>query len=323
VTLSDKKTAITGAKYDMEAIDSGAEGSFTMELVIREQDSEKAICDQVNQILYGIETGEIRLGCKKTRGYGEMKLNAVRKKEFTAENMRDYADAYVLDWSKFPDEKEKCLQNVVGRKSSVHIEVPLKIQGGISIRQYAVKKGEPDFVHITANGKPVIPGSSFAGALRSRMKEILHLLTPEMSAQEMNKKLEQLFGYVDGNRAHRSNIVICESMIENARKLTSARTAVSRFESSAKRGSLYTERTYVDGKVLLRIELFETAAEKWAVGLLLLALKDMRRGYLPVGGETSIGRGIFEADGPVLIDGKPAEEDLYFMGESVMQEGIL
>lgn len=319
VALSDKKSAITGAKYDMEAIDSGASGYFIMELVIREQDEEEAVRNQVHQILHGIKNGEIRFGCKKTRGYGEMKLKSVCVKEFTVENMREYADAYVCDWNKLPDRKEECLKKTVSRKRSVDIEVPLRIRGGISIRQYAVKKGEPDFIHITANEKPVIPGTSFAGALRSRMKEILRLLNPQMDIQKTEEVMELLFGYVHDEKAHRSNIVISESVIEDARKLTSARTAVSRFESSAKRGSLYTERTYVDGTLILRMKLFETAAEKWAVGLLLLALKDMQRGYLPIGGETSIGRGIFEADGPILIDGEPVEEGVYFMGDSVMQ----
>ena len=55
----------------------------------------------------------------------------------------------------------------------IHIEVPLVMKGGISIRQYAAKKNEPDFVHITSNGVPVISGSSFAGAIRHRVEQIL------------------------------------------------------------------------------------------------------------------------------------------------------
>ncbi|MDO4324671.1 MAG: RAMP superfamily CRISPR-associated protein [bacterium] len=325
VALSDKKSAITGAKYDMETIDSGASGYFILELVIREQDEEEDIRNQVHQILHGIESGDIRLGCKKTRGYGEMRLKSVGVKEFTAENMREYADAYICDLDKLPDEKEKYLKEeylkeVVSRKQTVDIEVPLRIRGGISIRQYAVKKGEPDFVHITANEKPVIPGTSFAGALRSRVKEMLRLLKPEMDVQKVEEAVEGLFGYVHDEKAHRSNIIISESVIEHAHRLTTARTAVSRFENAVKKGSLYTERTYVDGTLTLRMKVLETT-EKWMIGLLLLALEDLQHGYLPIGGETSIGRGIFEADGPIRIDGEPAEEDVYFVGDSVMQEG--
>lgn len=323
VALSEKKSAVTGAKYDMEAIDSGAAGSFIIELVIREQDKEDDICGLINQIFCGIENGDIRLGCKKTRGYGEMKLKSIGVKEFTADNISEYADAYTCDWTQLPDRKEECLRNATRRKNSIDITVPLRLCGGISIRQYAVKKGEPDFVHITANGKPVIPGTSFAGALRSRMKEFLHLLKSQGNIQDIEKVLDQLFGYVHGEKAHRSNIVIGECIIENAKKLTATRTAVSRFESSAKKGSLYTERIYVDGTLNLQIKLYETAAEKWAIGLLLLALKDLQSGYLPIGGGTAIGRGIFEKDRDILIDGKSIEEDEYLtaLGQVLQNEG--
>lgn len=319
VALSEKKSAVTGAKYDMEAIDSGASGCFTMEVVIRGQDKEDKIQNQIHQILQGIENGEIRLGCKKTRGYGRMELKFVGVKEFTAENIEEYADAYVCDWSKLSDRKEECLKKAVCRKRSVDIQVPLKLRGGIGIRQYAVKKGEPDFVHLTANEKPVIPGTSFAGALRSRIGEFLRLLYPQEDEEAIKNRLEQLFGYVHGKKAHRSNIVISESVIKGAGKLTTTRTAVSRFEGSVKKGSLYTERVYVDGTLTLDIKLYETAAEEWELTLLLLALKDLQRGYLPVGGGASVGRGIFEADGPILIDGEPIEESSYLAADSVMQ----
>ena len=49
----------------------------------------------------------------------------------------------------------------------------------------------------------------------------------------------------------------------------------------------------------------------WIIGILLLAIKDLQNGYLAVGGQTSIGRGIFKANGPILIDGKENKEDEY------------
>ena len=40
-----------------------------------------------------------------------------------------------------------------------------------------------------------------------------------------------------------------------------------------------------------------------------MALKDMQNGFLAVGGQTAIGRGVFSANGPILIDGKEGKED--------------
>ena len=64
--------------------------------------------------------------------------------------------------------------------------------------------------------------------------------------------------------------------------MTMIRTGVSRFESGVKNGALYKERTYVDGKVNLRLQIRRSAdpeEEKWILGILLLALKDLQNGY--------------------------------------------
>ena len=287
-----------------------------MELFIREQDREKELMSQLYQMLYGLHTQEVRLGCKKTRGYGELKITSVRIKEYTAENILEYKDAYDIKEAikQLPDCKEKCFEEAYNLSHYVHIEVPLKMRGGISIRQYFAQKDEPDFAHITANTFPVIPGTSFAGAIRSRMRQMLCEIFFQKSQNEIDSIMDYLFGYVKEKKAHCSNIVIKESVINSAKSLTIARTAVSRFESSAKSKSYRKEKTYVDGTLTLKIDISKKIYTDWIVGLLLLVIKDIQNGYLPVGGQTAIGRGIFEADGDITIDGKKIEEKSYFDG---------
>ena len=75
---------------------------------------------------------------------------------------------------------------------------------------------------------------------------------------------------------------------------------------------IYKERTYGDGKVNLRLQIRRSAdpeEEKWILGILLLALKDLQNGYLAVGGQTAIGRGVFSENGPLLIDGEAGREE--------------
>ena len=120
------------------------------------------------------------------------------------------------------------------------------------------------------------------------------------------------FGYVKDTQACASNIIISEAEIEGAKPMTMIRTGVSRFESGVKDGALYKERTYVDGKVNLRLQIRRSAdpeEEKWILGILLLALKDLQNGYLAVGGQTAIGRGVFSENGPLLIDGEAGREE--------------
>ena len=110
------------------------------------------------------------------------------------------------------------------------------------------------------------------------------------------------------------NIIINESEIKNAKQLTMMRTGVSRLESAVKDGALYKEKTYVDGKLSLKARVKKGKCpedEKWIIGVLLLALKDLQNGFLAVGGQTAIGRGLFSADGPIRIDGKEGLEDTY------------
>ena len=163
-------------------------------------------------------------------------------------------------------------------------------------------------------GVPVIPGSSLAGAMHHRIKTILNELVQD--GIELPKDIGDImnlsFGYVKDTQACASNIIISEAEIEGAKPMTMIRTGVSRFESGVKDGALYKERTYVDGKVNLRLQIRRSAdpeEEKWILGILLLALKDLQNGYLAVGGQTAIGRGVFSENGPLLIDGEAGREE--------------
>ena len=117
---------------------------------------------------------------------------------------------------------------------------------------------------------------------------------------------------MDGVKACASNIIISEAEIKGARPLTMMRTGVSRFESAVKDGALYKEKTYVDGELVLRLAIRKGVMpedEKWILGILLLALKDLQNGFLAVGGQTAIGRGLFEDNGAILIDGQEGLEN--------------
>lgn len=318
VALDENKVAKTGSKYDMEILEGNAEGHFYMELTVRENDEQKEEEweQELATVFQGIQSGEIRLGSRKTRGFGEFEILSLTVRTFGKENYLDYADAYEEStWTDLPDEKDKWLHKTAERKM-IHITVPLRLKGGISIRQYAARKNEPDFVHLTDHQMPVIPGSSMAGAIRHRIERILRELGE--NGAEIPVSVEQIidtaFGYVDKTQACTSNIIISESEIRNAGFLTMARTGISRFESAARNGALYKERTCVDGETNLNIIVRrnkEYKDEKWIIGILLLAIKDLQNGFLAVGGQTAIGRGVFSPNGPILIDGEQGREEEY------------
>ena len=316
VALDDNKITKEGAKFDFEVLQGNSKGYFYIELTIREKDNEELLVSTLNEIFNGIHLKEIRLGNNKTRGYGIIDIEEIKMREFTKNNFLDYKDCYSENaWNNEP--KYKLDYSTKGHWMC--IEVPLRLKGGISIRKYAVRKGAPDFEHITDHGSPVIPGTSIMGALRHRIKEIIKELDKDSSyGLNPNKMIDEMFGFVSGKDAHISGVIVDEMVIEGAKALEMTRTGISRFENSARNGALYKEKTYVDGVFTLRLSVCrENPNMDWIIGILLLAVKDLQNGFLAVGGQTSIGRGIFEANGPLTIDGEENKEDEYIASSIV------
>ena len=315
VKLDENKAAVSGSKYDMEILEAGAEGHFFAELVIRENDNEHQMDQELAEICHGIQQGEIRLGSKKTRGFGKFEIISFAEQTYGKSNYLEYARAYdVALWKEQPDKLKSWMEDVSGERKMVHIKVPLKLKGGISIRQYAAKKDEQDFVQLTVHEKAVIPGSSFAGAIRHRTKKILCEMRENgvILPISVDDIIKRMFGYVEGKEACASNVIISESEVKGARTVTMVRTGISRFESAVKERSLYKEKTYVDGIVDLEIAVrkeHNPLDTRWILGILLLALKDLQNGYLAVGGQTAIGRGVFEQNGAIVIEGIEGTEE--------------
>lgn len=317
VALDDNKITKEGAKFDFEVLQGNSKGYFYIELTIREKDNEELLVGALNEIFNGIHLKEIRLGSNKTRGYGIIDIDQIKKREFTKNNFLDYKDCYREPFWKKNVKAYDLDYSTKGHM--VSIEVPLRLKGGISIRKYAVKKNAPDFEHITDHGCPVIPGTSIMGALRHRIKEIIKELDKDsLYGLYPNKMIDEMFGFVSGKDAHISGVIVDEMVIEGAKALEMTRTGISRFENSARNGALYKEKTYVDGTFTLRLSVCkENPNMNWIIGILLLAVKDLQNGFLAVGGQTSIGRGIFEANGPLTIDGEENKEDAYIASSIV------
>ena len=311
VALDDNKITKEGAKFDFEVLQGNSKGYFYIELTIREKDNEELLVSTLNEIFNGIHLKEIRLGNNKTRGYGIIDIDQIKKREFTKNNFLDYKDCYREPFWKKNVKAYDLDYSTKGHM--VSIEVPLSLKGGISIRKYAVKKNAPDFEHITDHGCPVIPGTSIMGALRHRIKEIIKELDKDsLYGLYPNKMIDEMFGFVSGKDAHISGVIVDEMVIEGAKALEMTRTGISRFENSARNGALYKEKTYVDGTFTLKLSINkENPNMDWIIGILLLAVKDLQNGFLAVGGQTSIGRGIFEANGTLKIDGEENKEDAY------------
>ncbi len=286
VCLDEWKTANKGAKFDMEILEPGI--SFTTYL---EQDfvPEKEE-DYGAEIVKEFLSGTMFFGGKSMRGYGAIKDVKAWETTFVFPDDTEKwiaFDLYQDDYAWTPCTAERTAP-------TKELRISLKLQGGISIRKYTTRvsteeTAEPDMEQLTV-GKdpiPVIPGTSWAGAFKHRMEEFGIDTKGENS----------IFGYVKGegkNEKARSRIFFGESQLTGGSFQTLSRNAIDRFTGGTVDGALFTERTYYGGTTELliawRSDTTMPDAEKKA---LAAALADLHFGFLAIGGETSIGRGIF------------------------------
>lgn len=286
---------------------------------------------------------EFLLGGKSMRGFGSIEvievsrkefdfsipgkkkewlLRDVHEKEFWEENVETCKKKFengiiTLSWGETeggePD-NNKCELGVCLHK----ITLRLNQEGGISIRRYTTKPSDgetayPDMEQLTIklieNGEnkevPVIPGTTWAGVIKRRMKEL-----------GMEDKDERdVFGYVDlkkkqkendpkafiknpSTRPHKkSKLRFSESPVIGANTKILSRNAIDRFSGGTVDGKLFTEKTWYGGYTDLVISWHGKKPMKdEIIRILAAAITDLHFGFLAVGGETSIGRGLFSIE---------------------------
>ena len=304
IALIDETTQKTRLRYVFDVQDTHmVNGGRTPYLWKLQEEQQEEVLLHLEEV-YGLEA-------KDTKNLSDALMATARY--MVEENLEEYLDGllYVTEGTYLEELEEDTIRSEFRSLLTDSIYYTLASRCGLDPME---RQEEMDFVHITDHGVPIIPGSSLAGALRHRIVTIL--LDMKMAGiklpENINELVDIVFGYVHGDNACASNIIIGETEIKNTRPLTMVRTGVSRFESAVKQGTLYKEKTYVDGNLNVHIMVRKSehpADEKWILGLLLLAIKDLQNGLLAVGGQTAIGRGIFEKQGPIVIDGKEGIED--------------
>ena len=290
-------------KFDLEVIEPGARGCIRLEALLRQdcEDPEKAIEDSI----LALADGDIRFGANKNRGFGRIKVESVRKSEF-AKADRERWVRYLEGDAEAGGEAisfEEWSQGKTREKVRFNkVRIPLSLTGGISIRRYSAQPGKADFEHITSNGKPIIPGTSWNGAVRADAKRILGDLGLKQS--EIDCFIDNWFGKVkekrsaDTDDSWQSKIVFSESVITGAKMLPMTRNNINRFTGGTKDGALYTELSCVGGETVLEYMIEDEEKLLPLRGMMQLIVRDICNGLVPVGGQTAVGRGIFagEAD---------------------------
>lgn len=301
----ENKVGVKGAKFDKEAVETDSVFETLIELRNVSEDEENAILDAVS----AIDSGLLRIGSKTTRGYGEFRVTEIKKAVFCLPNDRkEWVEFLPYDFS-----SDKCytdiLHEIKNRKQNFNytrIHLELKQRGAVSIRSYTVKNANDiktaDFVQLSTNdGVPVIPGTSWAGAFRKRFSDF---------TGKDKEYVNSVWGNVDTNKniQSKSKIIFSESRLTNYVEKKIDRNAIDRFSAGTKDGALYSEKTVYNGKCSLNIDIKNDVAEPdKCMKIISAVICDLDRGYLAVGGLTSVGRGLFSVE-KVTIDNADVTE---------------
>ena len=287
VGLNERKTALKGAKYDFEVAE--ADKPYRAVLELTDESCQKAL----EEALFRWVALGTAVGARTTRGYGWMDVS-VKDRSFTLPEDLD-------DWLKFDPFQDDAFAGCdawskpeSSPSGLTILRAALEMKGTYSVRMNTSALVKPD-EHVTPDmvpmedrdGKPVIPGTSWAGVFRHHMRALANDL--QLDSDTMNE-LETLFGY-GGKEKARSAIRFGETAVKDSSRLVVTRTAIERFTSSAGDRTLYTTEVAEGGTGELTVILPANTAP-YLKDLLGVALCDLHLGLLGFGGENGVGRGI-------------------------------
>lgn len=299
---SKTRTASDGALFGVQVWPEGTTFSLHLELIIYEDDKNGDAVRFLHgfaAILQALKDAEIPLGARKSRGYGRCRIREWHISEYDMSQLE-----HVLAWIKnepLPNTTEEFLKqanNFVDVRQKVTLQATFALCDAIMIRSNSELV---DSQHLTdVNGKPIVSGTSIAGALRARALKIAKTI----NLHDSDDLVDDMFGVYGGDTKKEltaSRLRVQESMLLNAENSrVQDRVKIDRFTGGAYETALFSEQPAFatsETRVEIRLELqipdtkLLDNERKRQIGLLLLLLKDLWTQDLPIGGESSIGRG--------------------------------
>jgi len=344
-------------KFDVQLLAAGNSFDIGFELVITAGMDVAHVRRVLAVVLYGLESGEITLGGRKRRGYGRCRASQWQVWQYdltSKEGLKGWL-AHEQGWSETQAAQSGdhilsllgvANEELVDQREQFTLKATLAVDGSLLIRSSFEEANGPDMVHLKSwrgeeNGAvPVISGTSLAGVIRAQAFRIAHTVGDENKALAF---VDNLFGYMAKPAENRevrqaSRVIVEETAVTGAyRELVQSRVAIDRFTGGALESALFTQQPVFGGEATVALTVKKAPEDatgntfKAEIGLLLLVLKDLWTGFVPVGGEASVGRGRLQgktailantttgqrwqlsatADGLAIDDGDPAALEAY------------
>ena len=299
---SKTRTAEKGKKFDIELIPAGAKFPLSFELNITSK--EKHLVGALAFALRGLERGAIGLGKRKTRGLGQCRVSKWRVRRYRVTEPRE-----LIAWLNDNKTHEKRSAQILEAMEIAESDLPqagqtvftlraeFALDGSLLIRDSGNSDTPADAAHLRSrrgrNMQPIVSGTSLAGVLRARALRIANTLANGSS--RANGMIEDMFGPRGGKdvKLAASRVRVRETEIKKSiSEMVQNRVAIDRFTGGASNTALFSEQPLFGlPETRVHVELNLVNPQDAEIGLLLLVLKDLWTGDLPLGGESSVGRG--------------------------------
>lgn len=307
-------------KFDIEILPAGTKFPLRFELVISDPQEEQAQVSLLATALKGLEDGDIAIGARRSRGLGACQAKDWQAKRFELSTQQGWLSWLGSDYDRplpntaAPQTKidqalktahpTLTLNTQPDERKRLTIIAHLTLDGGLLVRSSGIDAAAADATHLTSGGKPVLPGTGLAGALRARALRIAHVVHNEDDAKQWIKRLfgPRLEGTTNGNFQPRaSRLRVSETVVNNSHRLRPNRIKIDRFTGGVIDGALFDEEPIYGGQVQITMEVRDP--QPGEAGLLLLVLKDLLTGDLPMGGTSAVGRGVVKGTADIVMEG--------------------
>lgn len=318
---AEGQTRTQGAKFDVELLQAGTSFELHFELALCGE-RDQALLPLLAAALHGLEQGEIRLGARKRRGYGQCRVQ-----QWTVSRYDLCQPADLCAWLETPSLEHRskassgdiatALSDATGlavhptaadRRRRFVLDATFSLEGSSLLIRSGFGRTDvgPDMEHmhaLGANGKrhPVIPGTSWAGVVRHRAVRIAKTVVGKNRPAKRRAKeaVDELFGWMPEAKSAdndiqpwASRVTVDETPVKGGQVLYQTRVRIDRFTGGALETALFEQAPlYGTSQTRVQFNVQVRNPKPHEIGLLLLVLKDLWTGDLPVGGEASVGRG--------------------------------
>ena len=306
---SVRGSAVAGAKFNAEVVPAETKFKLRFALLLYEEPplgvAQADLFAYLRALLGAFSDEEISLGARTARGWGQGKVENWRVYRLMMDDRRHVAAWLARNWSKSiePVSAESLSDRRLPHlRRWFSIEVTLRLKTSLLIRSAGEGGRSPEMTQLTERERSVVPGSSLAGALRSRCERIAKTIAPRKMEGEAAGLIDRMFGpspeEEDGKKPSLSGsrVWVTERALSNGYLAVQGRATIDRFTGGTVDGRLFDQAPFWplksgESQLSTRIRLEDPSEEE--VALLLLALKDLWLGDLPIGGEVGVGRGVF------------------------------